>query len=119
MLHTGLPLGGLGAVQRSPIRFGFHTLKGGKESDDIRRRAGRIVGETSDRVGHVRLLEDVLLGLALFRVTTRRDKCRRVVGHVGNKFAEAKEMIPESSLAKCYRKGFGGGEGGVDRIGVG
>jgi hypothetical protein len=36
MLHSGLPLGGLGAVQRSPVRFRFHTLSGGKESDGIR-----------------------------------------------------------------------------------
>jgi hypothetical protein len=36
MLHNGMPLGGLGAVQRSPVRFEFHTLSGGKESDGSR-----------------------------------------------------------------------------------
>jgi hypothetical protein len=36
MLHNGLPLGGLGDVQSSPVRFGFHTLSGGKESDGMR-----------------------------------------------------------------------------------
>jgi hypothetical protein len=36
LLHSGLQLGGLGAVQRSPVRFGFHTLSGGKESDGSR-----------------------------------------------------------------------------------
>jgi hypothetical protein len=63
----------------------------------------------SDKVGHVRLLEDVLLGLAMFRVTTRRDKCRRVVGHVGIKFAVAMGVRPESSLARCMRRGLGVG----------
>jgi hypothetical protein len=44
------------------------------------------VGRAGDQVGHVGLLEYVLFGFALFRVTTRRDKCRRVVGHVGHEF---------------------------------
>jgi hypothetical protein len=35
-LHSGLPLWGMGAVQRSPVRFGFHTFSGGKESDGNR-----------------------------------------------------------------------------------
>jgi hypothetical protein len=77
------------------------------------------VGGTSDKVGHVGLLEDVLLGFAMFKVTTRRDKCRRVVGHVGNKFAVAKGVRPESSMARVCRKGLGIGQGGVDRVGLG
>jgi hypothetical protein len=36
LLHSGLPLGGLGVVQSSSVRFGFHTLSGGKESDGSR-----------------------------------------------------------------------------------
>jgi hypothetical protein len=36
VLHSGLPLGGLSAVQSSPVRFRFHTLSGGHESDDSR-----------------------------------------------------------------------------------
>jgi hypothetical protein len=36
LLHSGLPLGGMGAVQNSPVQFGFHTLSGGKESDGSR-----------------------------------------------------------------------------------
>jgi hypothetical protein len=36
LLLSGLPLGGMGVVQRSPVRFGFHTLSGGKESDGSR-----------------------------------------------------------------------------------
>jgi hypothetical protein len=39
LLHSGLPLWGLGAgethVQRSVVRFGFHTFSGGKESDGM------------------------------------------------------------------------------------
>jgi hypothetical protein len=44
---------------------------------------------TSDKVGNVRVLEDVLFGFALVRVTTRRDEGRGVVGGVGNHFAVA------------------------------
>jgi hypothetical protein len=36
LLHSGLLMRGLGAVQRSPVRFGFHTFSGGKESDGNR-----------------------------------------------------------------------------------
>jgi hypothetical protein len=50
------------------------------------------VRSANDQVGHVGLLEDVLFSFALFRVTTRRDKGRRVVGHVGHKFPVAKGM---------------------------
>jgi hypothetical protein len=60
----------------------------------------QVCGGISDKVGHVGLLEDVLVGFTLFRVTTRRNTCRWVVGHVGNKFAEANGMIPESSLTR-------------------
>jgi hypothetical protein len=74
---------------------------------------------TNDEVGHVRLLEDVLLGLAMFGVTTRRNKCWRVGGHVGNKFAVAEWMGPESSMARCWRRGLRVGQGGVDRVGEG
>jgi hypothetical protein len=44
---------------------------------------------TSDKVGNVRVLEDVLFGCALFKVTTRRHEGLRVIGHVGNHFAVA------------------------------
>jgi hypothetical protein len=50
------------------------------------------VGRASDKVGHVGLLEDVLFGFAMFKVTTSRDKCLRVVGHVGYKFPVGKGM---------------------------
>jgi hypothetical protein len=43
-----------------------------------------VSGGPSDKVGHVGLLEDVLFGFFMFIVTTSRDKCRRVVGHVGH-----------------------------------
>jgi hypothetical protein len=34
LLHNGLPQGGgLGIIYRSPVRFWFHTLSGGQESD--------------------------------------------------------------------------------------
>jgi hypothetical protein len=36
MLHSGLPLGGLSVVKSIPVRFRFHTLSGGHESDAIR-----------------------------------------------------------------------------------
>jgi hypothetical protein len=85
VLHSGLPMGGLGAVQSSPVRFRFHTLSGGEESDGSKCCAGRGVGWASDKSGHVGLLENVLFGFALVRITARRDKCRRVVGHVGYK----------------------------------
>jgi hypothetical protein len=47
-----------------------------------------VVG-TIDKVGNVRVLEDVLFGFALFMVTTRRHEGRGVVGHVGNHIAVA------------------------------
>jgi hypothetical protein len=77
------------------------------------------VGRASDLVGHVGLLEDVLFGFALFRVTTRRDKCRRVVGHVGHKVPVAKGMRPELSLASGCRRGLRIGQWRVDRVGWG
>jgi hypothetical protein len=43
----------------------------------------------SDKVGNVRVLEDVLFGVAMFRVTARRHEGRRVVGHMDNHFAVA------------------------------
>jgi hypothetical protein len=68
-------------------------------------------------VVHVGLLEDVLFGFAFFKVTTRRDKCRRVVGHVGHKVPVAEEVRPESSLTGDYRRGLRIGQWGVDRVG--
>jgi hypothetical protein len=44
---------------------------------------------TNDKVGNVRVLEDVLFGFAMFKVTSRRHEGRGVVGHVGNHFAVA------------------------------
>jgi hypothetical protein len=57
----------------------------------------------SDHVGHVGLLEDVLFGVALVRVTTRRDTCRRVVEHVGHKVPVAEGVRPEASLTEGGR----------------
>jgi hypothetical protein len=105
MLHSGLPVRGMGAVQRSHVRFRFHTLSGGKESDGNRRCAGMCVWGANDKFGHVRLLEDVLFGFALFRVTARRHECQWVGGHMGNKFAVAKGMRPEPSLPRGCRRG--------------
>jgi hypothetical protein len=76
------------------------------------------VGGTSDKVGHLGLLEDVLFGFAMFRATTRRDKCRRIVGHVGNKFAEANGVRPESSLVRGCMRRLGVGQSGVDWVGL-
>jgi hypothetical protein len=45
--------------------------------------------ETSGKVRNVRVLEDVLFGFALFRVTARRREGREVVGHMGNHIAVA------------------------------
>jgi hypothetical protein len=57
MLHSGLQLGGLGAIHSSPVRFRFHTLSGGKESDGTNMCcADWGVGWASDHVGHVGLL---------------------------------------------------------------
>ena len=89
LLHSGLPLGGLGAVQGSSVRFWFHTLPGGQEGDGSRQCAGRCVRGTSDKAGNVRVFEDVLFGFAMSRVTARRHEGRGVVGHVGNHFAVA------------------------------
>jgi hypothetical protein len=89
LLHTGVPLGDLDAVQGNPVRFRFHTLPGRHEGDGSRRCAGRCVWGTSDKAGNVRVLEDVLFGFAVFMVTTRRHEGRGVVGHVGNHFAVA------------------------------
>jgi hypothetical protein len=62
-----------------------------------------VVG-TSDKVGNVRVLEDVLFGFALFRVTARRHEGGGVVGHVGNHFAVAQGMRTEPSLERgCMR----------------
>jgi hypothetical protein len=73
---------------------------------------------TNDKSGHVRLLEDVLFGFPMFMVTARRNEGRRVGGHVGNKFAVAKGMRPEPSLAKWCRRGLGFGQGGVNGEGL-
>jgi hypothetical protein len=62
------------------------------------------------------LLEDVLFGFALFRVTARRHECRRVGGHVGHRVAVAKGMRPEPSLARGCRRGLGFGQGGVNGV---
>ena len=119
MLHSGLPLGGLGAVQGSPVRFRFHALPGGQDGAGSRRCAGMCVWGTSDKVGNVRVLKDVLFGFAMFRVTTRRHECRWVGGHMGNKLAVAKQgMRPEPSLAKWCRRGLGFGQGGVNGEGL-
>jgi hypothetical protein len=53
MLHSCLPLRGFGAVQRSPVRFRFHTLPGGEEGDGSRGHACRRVRGTPDKVGNV------------------------------------------------------------------
>ena len=84
-----MPLGGLGAVQGSSVRFRFHTLPGGYEGDGRRRCAGRCKRGTSDMVGNVRVFEDVLFDFALSKVTVRRHEGRGVIGHVGNHFAVA------------------------------
>jgi hypothetical protein len=60
MLHSGLPLGGLGAVQCSPVGFWLYTLPGGEEGDGRRGRAGMCVWGTRDKDGDVRVLKDVL-----------------------------------------------------------
>jgi hypothetical protein len=43
--------------------------------------------ETRNKVGNVRVLKDILLSFALFRITTRRREGRGVVGLVGNHIA--------------------------------
>jgi hypothetical protein len=50
LLHSALPLGGMGAVQGSSVRFRFHTLPGGQEGDGSRRCAGKCVWGASDKV---------------------------------------------------------------------
>jgi hypothetical protein len=54
----------------------------------------------------VGLLEDVLFGFALVRVTTRYDKCRRVFKHAGHKVPVAEGVRPETSLTGGYRRGL-------------
>ena len=66
-----------------------------------------MTGRTNDEVGHVRLLEDVLLGLALFRVTTRRDKDRRMIGQSCHEFPVANGVRFEAGRAVCLRWAMG------------
>jgi hypothetical protein len=98
MLHSGLPLRGMGDVHSNHVRLRFHTLSGGKESDGGRCCAGWGVGWANDQIGHVGLFEDILFRFALIRVTSRRDKCWRVLGHVGHKVPVAEWVRPESSM---------------------
>jgi hypothetical protein len=73
---------------------------------------------TCDKVGKVRVLEDVLFGFALFRVTARRHEDRGVVGQVGNHFALAKRMRTEPSLARGCKRGQWFWQCDVDRVGL-
>jgi hypothetical protein len=82
----------MGAGKSSPVQFRFNTLPGGKESNGGKGCAGWDVVWTCNHVGHVGLFEDVLFRLAMVRVTARRDKYRRVVGHVGHKVPVAEEV---------------------------
>jgi hypothetical protein len=55
---------------------------------------------TSDKVGNMKVLGDVLFGFAQFRVTARRHEGRGLGGQVGNHVAVAKGMRTEPSLAR-------------------
>jgi hypothetical protein len=76
-----------------------------------------------NQAGHGGLFENVFFGLALFRVTARRDKYRRVVGHVGHEFPVAEGVRPEAGCAVGCRSGLGLEEwgrssgNGVERVG--
>jgi hypothetical protein len=103
----------------------FHTLSGGKESNGVKCRAGWDVVRIGNQGGHGGMFEDVLFGFALFTVTTRRDKDRRVIGHVGHKFLVAEGVRPEARWAIGCKRVMGVGERseangkGVERVGFG
>jgi hypothetical protein len=94
LLHGGLLISGLGARERNAIGFRFHTVAGGEESDGGKRRTCRNVMWASNQIGHEGEFEDILLGLALFRVTTCCDTYMWVFGHVGDEVAVAEGVRP-------------------------
>jgi hypothetical protein len=69
------------------------------------------------------LFDDVFFGFAMFMVTTRRGKYRRVFGHVGHESPVAEGVRPEAGWAVGRRSGLGFGERGggsgndVERVG--
>jgi hypothetical protein len=79
MLHRGLPFGCMGAVEGSPLRFRFNTVSGQKESNGVRCCARWKVMWSIIQAGHGGLFENVLCGLSLFKVTTRRDVTNTVM----------------------------------------
>jgi hypothetical protein len=89
LMHGGLPFCCLGVGESGPVQFHFATISGGKESNGVKCRARWDVMWTSNEVGHGGLFENVLFGLSMFRVTARRDKNRRVIGHVCHDFPVA------------------------------
>jgi hypothetical protein len=99
MLRSGLLAWYLGARESSPVDFLFHTVAGGKESDGGRRCARWDVVWTSNQVGHEGFFEDVFFYFTLVRMTIRRDKYRRVFGHVSHEFPVAEVVRPE--LRRC------------------
>jgi hypothetical protein len=123
VLHSGLPVRCLGAGESNVVGFLLHTIAGGKESDGGRRRACWDVVLANNQVGHEGLFGDVLFGLALFRVTTRRDNYRRVFGHVSHKVAVAEGVRLKAGWAVGLLSGMrfgerGGSTGkGVERVG--
>jgi hypothetical protein len=85
MLHGGLPIRGLGAGESGAVGFWFHTIAGGEDSDGGKRRTCRNVMWACNQIGHEGEFEDVLLDLALFRVTSCCDTYWWVFGHVGGR----------------------------------
>jgi hypothetical protein len=65
------------------------------------------------------LLEGVFFRLALVRVSTRRDKYRRAVGHVGHKVPVAEWVRLEARQAEGCRGRKKFGWEGVERVGYG
>jgi hypothetical protein len=115
LMRSGLPFWCLGVGESSPVRLRFSTLSGGKENKGVRYRADWYMEWTSKPAGLGGLFEDVLFGFALIRVTKRRDKYRRVIGHVVHKFPVAEGVRPGGEMGGWLQEG----NGGVKRVRLG
>jgi hypothetical protein len=114
LLHSGLPLGGLGVVMYS---LGSTHSRADKRATAVGDVPAGVWGGPVIRSGHDGLLEDDLVGFALVMVTSRRDKHRRVFGHVGHKVHVAEEVRPESNVTGGCRRRLWIGRWSGDMVG--
>jgi hypothetical protein len=68
--------------------------------------------QSSNQVGHGGLFENVLFGLSMFTVTTRRDKDRKAIGHVCHEFPVASGLRLEAGWTVGLKWGMGVGDRG-------